>query len=323
MEGVGHGDPRQIDGMGGATSLTSKVAIVSPSKEKNAILDYLFLQVVIGKGQISTTQTCGNILAAVVPFAIESGLIKATHPKTTATVNMINTGGLCEVTIETPNGIINYAGKTKVDGVPGTSAPILCNYLDTEGATCGSLFPTGNVLDEVDGISVTCIDNGMPEIIIRATDLNISGNESPAELNANLALKEKLEQIRLQMGPHMNLGDVTNKTIPKMCLVSVPLHGGTLNTRTFIPHVCHEAIGVLGAVSTATACIIDGTVANKLAAMHSGGAAGLSIEHPSGEFTVQLVTEIIDGKFSIKKSIVFRTARLISKGEVYIPEVNG
>jgi 4-oxalomesaconate tautomerase len=164
--------------MGGATSLTSKVAIISPSKEKNADLDYLFLQVVIGKGQISTTQTCGNILAAVVPFAIESGLIKARHPLSTATVNMVNTGGLCEVTVETPKGVVNYYGETKVDGVSGTSASILCNYLNTEGATCGSLFPTGNVLDVVDGISVTCIDNGMPEILIRAKDLNVSGNES-------------------------------------------------------------------------------------------------------------------------------------------------
>ena len=319
MEGVGHGDPRQIDGMGGATSLTSKVAIVSLSKETSADLDYLFLQVMIGNGQISTTQTCGNILAAVVPFAIESGLVKATHPVTIATINMVNTGGLCEVTIETPNGIVNYAGETKVDGVPGTSAPILCNYLDTEGATCGSLFPTGNVLDVVDGISVTCIDNGMPEIIIRASDLNITGNESPVELNSNVELKRRLEHIRLQMGPRMNLGDVINKTIPKMCLVSAPLNGGTLNTRTFIPHACHEAIGVLGAVSTATACIIEGTVANKLASFHSGQAAGLSIEHPSGEFTVQLVTESVDGKLSIKESIVLRTARLISKGEVYIP----
>jgi 4-oxalomesaconate tautomerase len=321
MEGVGHGDLRQIDGMGGATSLTSKVAIVSPSKEKNADLDYLFLQVVIGKGQISTTQTCGNILAAVVPFAIESGLIKATHPVTTATINMVNTGGLCEVTIETPNGIVNYTGQTKVDGVPGTSAPILCNYLGTEGATCGSLFPTGNVVDQVDGISVTCIDNGMPEIIIRATDLNISGYELPVELNANLELKKKLEHIRLQMGPRMNLGDVINKTIPKMCLVSAPLNGGALNTRTFIPHVCHEAIGVLGAVSTATACIIDGTIANQLTSTHSNRAESLSIEHPSGEFTVQLETENINGKLSIKKSIVIRTARLISKGEVYIPSL--
>jgi 4-oxalomesaconate tautomerase len=320
MEGVGQGDLRQIDGMGGATSLTSKVAIVSLSKEKDADLDYLFLQVVIGKGKISTTQTCGNILAAVVPFAIESGLIKAKYPSTTATVNILNTGGHCEVTVETPNGIVNYNGQTKVDGVPGTSAPIHCNYLGLEGATCGSLFPTGNLLDLVDGISVTCIDNGMPQILIRARDLLISGNESPVELNSNEELKRKLEHIRLQMGPKMNLGDVTNQTIPKMCMLSDPLNGGAINTRTFIPHVCHEAIGVLSAVSTATACLIEGTVANKLASFPSSHKAGLSIEHPSGEFTVQIVTEKIEGKLSIKKSIVLRTARLISMGEVYIPK---
>jgi 4-oxalomesaconate tautomerase len=320
MEGVGHGDPRQIDGMGGATQLTSKVAIVSLSKEKDADLDYLFLQVVIGKGHVSMTQTCGNILAAVVPFAIESGLIKAKYPSTTATVNIVNTGGFCEVTVETPNGIVNYSGQAKVDGVPGTSAPIRCNYLGTEGATCGSLFPTGNLIDFVDGIAVTCIDNGMPVILIRASDLHISGYESPEELNANEELKRKLEDIRLQMGPKMNLGDVLNKTIPKMSLVSAPLHGGAINTRTFIPHVCHEAIGVLGAVSIATACIINGTVANREASPPLSHKAGLSVEHSSGEFTVQLETEQIEGKIAVRKSIVLRTARLISAGRVFIPE---
>jgi 4-oxalomesaconate tautomerase len=233
---------------------------------------------------------------------------------------MVNTGGLCEISVETPNGFIKYDGNVKVDGVPGTAAPILCNYLGTEGSTCGSLLPTGKVIDVVDGVNVTCIDNGMPEVIIRAGDLNITGAESPSVLNENEELKKKLERIRLYIGPKMNLGDVTNKTIPKMCLVSAPLQGGVINTRTFIPHVCHEAIGVLGAVSVATACIIDGTVANKIASPPSDRSLGFSIEHPSGEFTVQLVTEEKEGELSLKKSIVLRTARLISKGEVYIPQ---
>ncbi|MFM2326008.1 MAG: hypothetical protein RIR31_210, partial [Bacteroidota bacterium] len=209
MEGVGQGDTRQIDGLGGGTSLTSKVAIVSLSKNVAADIDYLFLQVIIGKGKISTTQTCGNILAAVVPFAIESGLIQATSPSTVAKVNMLNTGGICEVTVETPAGKVNYAGNAKVDGVPGTAAAIICNYLDTAGATCGTLLPTGNVKDIVDGIAVTCIDNGMPEVIIRANDLGITGYETAAELDTNKILKNKLESIRLQIGPKMNLGDVT------------------------------------------------------------------------------------------------------------------
>jgi len=317
MEGVGEGDSRQIDGLGGGTSLTSKVAIVCLSKDQNADIDYLFLQVVIGKGKISTIQTCGNILAGVVPFAVECGMIKANNPTTSARVNMVNTGGICEVAIQTPGGKVNYAGNAKVDGVPGTAAPIICNYLGTAGSTCGTLLPTGNVKDIVDGIEITCIDNGMPEVIIRASDLDITGYEMPTELDANKVLKNKLESIRLQIGKRMNLGDVKEKTVPKICIISPPLNGGTINTRTFIPHVCHEAIGVLGAVSAATACILKGTVIDGIANIINNN--NLSIEHPTGEFTILLDVISRNGNITINKAGVIRTARLLSKGEVFVP----
>jgi 4-oxalomesaconate tautomerase len=323
MEGVGPGDARQIDGLGGGTTLTSKVAIVGRSSEKNIDLDYLFIQVIIGKGKTSTTQTCGNILAGVVPFAIEAGIIPANFPTTTAVVRMLNTGALCEVTVLTPNGQVQYAGDTKIDGAPGTAAPIICNYLDTAGSTCGALLPTGNLRDKVDGIEVTCIDNGMPEILLRATDLGISGYESPEELDAHVVLKEKLESIRLQMGPKMNLGDVKHTTIPKMCLIAPPIAGGAIHTRTFLPHICHEAIGVLGAVSTATASVIPGTIADGIAIINPpvNGLFLLSVEHPSGEFTVNLSTgTALNGLPTIEKSGVLRTSRLLSKGEVFLPE---
>ena len=317
MEGVGQGDVRQIDGLGGGTSLTSTVAIVSLSKDKDADIDYLFLQVVIGNGKIATMQTCGNILAGVVPFAVECGMIKANNPTTSARVNMLNTGGICEVTIQTPGGKVNYEGDAKVDGVPGTAAPIICNYLGTAGSTCGTLLPTGNLKDIVDGIEVTCIDNGMPEVIIRAGDLGITGYEMPAELDANKVLKNKLESIRLQIGTKMNLGDVKDLTVPKMCMISPPLNGGTINTRTFIPHICHEAIGVLGAVSTATACMLKGTVMDSIAVVHD--KHNLSIEHPTGEFTVCLDITNKNSNIIINRAGVIRTARLLSKGEVFIP----
>ena len=317
MEGVGQGDSRQIDGLGGGTSLTSKVAIVSLSAKEDADLDYLFLQVIIGKGNISTIQTCGNILAAVVPFAVECGMMKANSPNTSARINMVNTGGICEVIIETPGGKVNYAGNAKVDGVPGTAAPIICNYLGTAGSTCGTLLPTGNVKDIVDGIEITCIDNGMPEVIIRASDLDITGYEMPTELDANKVLKNKLESIRLQIGKRMNLGDVKEKTVPKICIISPPLNGGTINTRTFIPHVCHEAIGVLGAVSAATACILKGTVIDGIANIINNN--NLSIEHPTGEFTILLDVISRNGNITINKAGVIRTARLLSKGEVFVP----
>jgi 4-oxalomesaconate tautomerase len=323
MEGVGQGDLRQIDGLGGGTTLTSKVALVRRSTEKNVDLDYLFLQVVIGKGQISSTQTCGNILAGVLPFAIESGLLAASSPVTSATIRLLNTGALCEVMVQTPQGSVEYTGHTKIDGVPGTAAPIICHYLDTAGSTCGALFPTGHLIDLVDGIRVTCIDNGMPEVILQAADLDISGYESPTELDNNEVLKQKLESIRLQIGPQMNLGEVKDKTIPKMCLIAPPLWGGAIHTRTFLPHICHEAIGVLGAASTAIACVIPGTVAYEMAEFVpvTKDHYLLSVEHPSGEFTVNLTLESVENQLPIvKRSGVLRTARLLSRGEVFIPE---
>ena len=318
MEGSGHADPRQIDGLGGGTSLTSKVAVVSISKSPDADLDYLFLQVVIGKGTISTTQTCGNILAAVLPFAVEAGIVKAQHSVTAAKINIVNTGGFCEVIIQTPNGEIEYAGTAKVDGVPGTAAPIICNYLETVGATCGALLPTGYPKNIINGVTVTCIDNGMPVVLIKARDLGLKGDENKETLEGDEALKETIEAIRLQAGAIMNLGDVSQQTIPKICLISTPLQGGVLNTRMFIPHVVHDAIGVLAAVSVATACIVPGSVTEGIATIEKGTSL-FSIEHPSGEFTVNLDYEIIDGNINIRRSGVIRTARLLSKGEVFIP----
>lgn len=322
MEGTTEGDPRQIDGLGGATSLTSKVAIISKSENPAADLDYNFVQVVVGKGKVSTTQTCGNILAGIVPFAIETGMIEATHPTTSAKINIINTGGICEVVVQTPKKKIETKGSAKVDGVVGAAAPIICNYLDTEGSTCGALLPTGNSKDTIDSIETTCIDNGMPIVMMRATDLGLVGNESKETLEANEPLRQKIEQMRLKAGFIMNLGDVSDQTIPKMCLISPPENGGTINTRMFIPHVVHEAIGVLAAVSVATACILPNTV---VGVMNDGkkmskkvNYASLSIEHLSGEFTVNLEYELVDNQVVIHKSGVVRTARILSKGEVYL-----
>jgi 4-oxalomesaconate tautomerase len=343
-EGSDLGDSRQIDGLGGGSSLSSKVAIVSPSNtygtsrdsREGADLDYYFIQVMIGKGTISTTQTCGNILAGVLPFAIESGMIQATHPTTIAKINIVNTGGICEVIVQTPNGQMDYAGDAKVDGVLGTAAPIICNYLNTEGATCGTLLPTGNAIDFIDGKEMTCIDNGMPVVILRATDFGITGYETKDALDKNDDLKAELEQIRLKIGYKMNLGDVKNQSIPKMCLISPPNtveernpdnfgKGGVVNTRMFIPHICHDAIGVLAAVSVATACVLPQNITEnvKILMAHpetiGSGGNTFSIEHPTGEMTVKIDCFLEEGKIKIGKSGVMRTARLLSKGVVFIP----
>ena len=320
MEGVGFGDPRQVDGLGGADSLTAKVGIVSPPTKEGVDIDYLFMQVVIGEGRLSTSQNCGNILAGVIPYAIESGLIKSSHPTTTATIHMLNSGGLCEVTVQTPNGKLMVEGDAKVDGVLGTGAPIICNYLGIAGANCGALLPTGNSIDIIEDIEVTCVDNGMPVVNIRATDLGISGYESKAELDADEDLKKDIESIRLQAGRLMNLGDVSKKTVPKISLISPAKNGGLVNTRTFIPHVCHAAIGVLGAVSAATGCIIPGSVAQGFATIPADLSA-LSVEHPSGQFLVSLEANFNGKELVVGKSGTVRTARIISKGEVFIPRL--
>lgn len=312
-------DKRQIDGAGGAHPLTSKVAIVSPADEPDVDVNYLFAQVVVGEGRVDTTPTCGNILAGVGPFAVETGLVDVAGDTTTIRVRMLNTDTLCELVVQTPGGAVSYEGSAHVDGVPGTSAPIVCNYLDVAGSLCGSLLPTGKAIDVIDGIEVTAVDNGMPVVVLRAADLGVTGYETRDELDANEQLKSRLESIRLQIGPRMNLGDVAAKVVPKMSLISPARSGGHVSTRTFIPHDCHAAIGVLGAVSVATACIFPGTVAEGIAKVPAGSVKQMSVEHPSGEFSVTLeIGGTVDAPEVLKAGLL-RTARLIMKGEVQIP----
>ncbi len=319
LDAVGR-DARQIDGLGGADPLTSKVAVIAPTSRGDADIDYEFVQIVVGENRVDTTPNCGNILAGVGPFALESGLIASTSPETRVRVHMVNSGKICELVLQTPNGKITYSGDACIDGVPGTSAPVICNYMDVAGSACGTLLPTGQVLDVVEGIEVTCIDNGMPVVVLRARDLGIRGDEAPEELNANEKLKTQLQKIRLQLGPKMNLGDVDGAAVPKMCMISEPQRGGVINTRTFIPYTCHSAIGVLGAVSVATACILPGSVADGIARVGEGNPLQLSVEHPSGEFSVSLEVDYRADLPQVSKAGLLRTARLLSRGELYLPE---
>jgi 4-oxalomesaconate tautomerase len=312
-------DARQIDGAGGAHPLTSKVAVVSRSASADADVDYLFVQVVVGEGRVDTTPNCGNILAGVAPFAIETGIVAARDGVTPVRVRMLNSDNLCELLVETPGGRVNYDGDAKIDGVPGTAAPIVCNYLDVAGSATGSLLPTGNVRDVVDGVEVTCIDNGMPVVVMRARDLGIGGYESPKELDANKEFKARVESIRLKIGPRMNLGDVGSKVVPKMSLIAPARAGGHVCTRTLIPHDTHAAIGVLGAVSVATACILPGSVTQGIATVPDGRIKRMSVEHPTGEFSVTLEVGGTPEHPSVVKAGLLRTARLIMRGEVLVP----
>jgi len=319
LAALGSPDRRQIDGVGGADPLTSKVAIVNRSQRPGIDVDFLFAQVSLDEGRVDTTPNCGNILAGVGPFALERGLIAAQDGHTRIRIYTVNTGMVSEVLIETPGGRVNYGGSARIDGVPGTAAPIPIDFLDVAGSVCGSLLPTGNIADVIDAVHVTCIDNGMPVVIMRADALGIKGYESRDALNANAALKARVEQIRLRAGHMMNLGVVTNKVVPKMSLVAPPRAGGALCSRTFIPHDCHAAVGVLGAVTLATAAVMRGSVAHEVAEVPGGNPKRISVEHPTGEFTVELETEESPSGIVIRRAALLRTARMLMRGEILIP----
>ncbi|MEM7502792.1 MAG: 4-oxalomesaconate tautomerase [Pseudomonadota bacterium] len=318
LAAMGSPDPRQIDGMGGAHPLTSKVAVVSKSLDDRADIDYLFLQVVVDQALVSDGQNCGNILAGVGTFAIEQGLVEVHGSVTTVRVRMLNSGGIAVLQVQTPNGNVRYEGDARIDGVPGTAAPIMIDFADVAGSNCGTLLPTGNAVDEIDGIAVTCIDNGMPVVVLRAADVEKTGYESPEDLEGDEALRARVEAIRLKAGPLMNLGDVANKTVPKMSLVAPPQDGGAISTRTFIPHRVHQAIGVLGAASVAAACRIPGSVAVDVAAPVADDA--LDIEHPTGRFIVDIGLEEQDGQIAVTRSALLRTARKLMSGQIYVNE---
>lgn len=317
LAALGSPDARQIDGVGGADPLTSKVGIVSRSERPGVDLEFLFAQVSVREPQVDTTPNCGNMLAAVVPFAIERGLIRPDVGSTMARVLTINTGTLADITVETPAGALTYLGDARIDGVPGTHAPISIAFRDTAGSVCGALLPTGRVRDVIDDVPCTLIDNGMPVVLLPAELLGITGYETRDELNANRALAERLEKIRLSAGPLMGLGDVANKPIPKMTLISPPRAGGVVNTRTFIPHVCHASIGVLGAVTVATACALEGSVAEGIARMPASGP--VSIEHPTGEFSVVLDIRATEQGPDVAKAALLRTARRLFSGSIAVP----
>ncbi len=314
LRAMGSPDLRQIDGMGGADPLTSKVAVVKKSNRSKIDVDYLFLQVSVDQALVSDAQNCGNILAGVGPFAIDRGLVEAGIEETDVSIFMENTGQTAVARIQTPHGAIQETGEASIDGVPSTAAPITLTFKDTAGSSCGALLPSGNARDLVSGIEVTMIDAGMPCVLLRAEDMGISGQEAPRELEIDSELRAKLEELRLRCGNLMNLGEVRDKTVPKMTLVSYPKCGGSISTRTFIPHKCHNSIGVLGAVSVATACLMPDSIAFDLANRGNGSKRYLPIEHPSGETTV-IVS--IDDFHTVTEAAILRTARKLMDGKIF------
>lgn len=317
---MGAGHELEIDGIGGGSPQTSKVAIVSPSDSPDADVDYLFAQVMVNERRVDTTPNCGNMLCAVGPFAIEKGLVKAQSPVTTVRIRNLNTGTLVDAEVQTPDYRVEYEGDTQIDGVPGTAAPIGLTFLNSAGSKTGKLLPTDSVTNVFDGIEVTCIDMAMPMVLIDASALGKTGGESPAELDADKAFKERLESVRRQAGAAMGLGDVSNKVIPKPVLLSRACNGGTLQVRYFMPHICHKSLAITGSIGISTATLIEGSVAWKIIADYPRALFTniIDIEHPSGKISVSLLRE--GNNIENTRAAVIRTSRKLFEGVVCVPE---
>ena len=318
LAAMGSPDPRQIDGLGGADTLTSKVAIVSKSTRPGIDVDYLFAQVDIGKPIVDTAPSCGNMLAGVAPFAIETGMIPAKDGETHVMIYNVNTEARIEAVVQTPGKSVQYSGDARIDGVPGTAAPIILNFMDVVGSISGKMLPTGKVRDVINGIEVTCIDVAMPMIMMRAKDFRLTGYEGRPEINANKELFAKVEPIRLDAGRRMGFGDVSDKVIPKVGLLSPPRDGGTITSRYLTPHALHAAHAVTGAVCVATACALEGSIAHELAKPDNANPRTIWIEHPSGQVDVLLQTKGKGADMDVVAGTL-RTARPIMKGEVLVP----
>jgi 4-oxalomesaconate tautomerase len=314
---MGSPDPRQIDGLGGATTLTSKVAVVSPSDDPEVDVDYLFLQLGVDEATVSDRQNCGNILAGVGAFAVERGLVTAGEDETSVRIRMVNSDSVAVATFPTPGRRVEYRGDVAIAGVPGTAAPVVLAFTDTEGSSTGALLPTGHVRDTVEGIEVTCVDNGMPVVLALAGSFGLTGYESHEQLAADTALLERVDVFRRKAAQLMGLGDVSAASVPKTVLVAPARDGGQVCTRSFIPVQPHSSIGVLGAVSVATGLLLPGAVGHELTASWPPDSSQIDIEHPTGHLLVDVVVDASSTPPRAVRSGVVRTARKLFDGTAF------
>lgn len=321
MAAVGAGHPLNIDGIGGGNAVTTKVAMLSPSTRDDCDVDYFFAQVAVEKREVDYRPTCGNILVGVGPAAIEMGLVPGVDGETIVRIHAVNTGAIVEARIHTPGGKVSYAGDFAIAGVPGTAAPISLGFMETVGSVTGALLPTGNRIDTIDGVEVTCMDVAMPVMIARASDFGLTGHETRAEIDENRALFERVESIRLKAGKLMGLGDVTTSVTPKVTLLAEPCNGGSFTARYLMPWTCHPSMAVTGAQCLAACAILPGTVAEGLAsgADAATGPLTIGIEHPSGTFDVVVEFTRNGQDVDFRSAGVVRTARLLARGEVLVP----
>jgi len=320
LSAMGSYSETQIDGVGGATPLTSKVAIVSPSKEDGVDVDYLFAQVGFLEPIVDFGPTCGNILTGIGPYAIEQGIVRARDGETTVRIRLVNTGALVDAVIQTPGGRVNYEGKAAIDGVPGTAAPVVLNFVEATGSKTGALFPTGRRKEEIDGVEVSLVDATMPAMILRAEDAGVTGYESAAELDANRDFFAFVEGLRLEAGRRMGLGDVAKSVVPKIMVLAPPRHGGVITSRYLVPMKTHTAHAVTGAITLACCIRAEGTVSDGVADKSRIVDDAMEIEHPSGTMGVALKLHDSGNNVEVESAGVIRTTRLLFSGHVIVPE---
>lgn len=315
---MGSPDKKQIDGIGGAAFVTSKIVMAKPSEQADIDVDYLFAQVILDKPIVDTKPTCGNMMAGVGHLAIERGWVKATHPATRIMIYNYNTKTKIETTVPTPNGQLNYMdGNIAIDGVPGTGAPVWMSLFRVAGGATGKLFPSGQRLDVVDGIEISIVDAGNLMVLIRAKDLGLEGTEMPDFFENHPEIMKRIETIRLKAGVLAGLGDVKDSVLPKVGLLSPPRSGGHIKSQYFTPQTLHPTHAVSGAVCIATACKAAGTIASDLAKVEAGPFSEIIIEHPCGIIPVQIEVEGENDDFDVVKAGTLRTVRKLMDGHVF------
>ena len=316
---VGSGHRLNIDGVGGGAAVTTKVAMLSRSEAPDADIDYFFAQVSVEDRLVDYKPTCGNILSGVGPAALEMGLIAPQGDVTRVRIRAVNTGARIEAVVRTPGGAVEYEGDARIDGVPGSASPILLNFMDVVGSSTGALLPTGAPRDVVGGIEVTCMDVAMPVVIARAADFGLTGYESAEALDADRAFYDRMEPIRREAGARMGMGDVAKSVTPKFALLAPPREGGAISARYFMPFACHPTMAVTGAQCLASCALAPGSVADGMAVRPAESPAPIRIEHPSGVIDVTVDFSIDGDGFHLRAAGLLRTARLLARGEIFVP----
>ena len=318
ISSVGGGHPNSIDGVGGGSAVTTKVAMLSKSAHPDADVDYFFGQVAVNEHMVDYGPTCGNILVGVGPAAIEMGLVRTAEGQTVVRIHAVNTGAIVNAEVQTPGGEVTYVGDTAIDGVHGTSAPVGLEFLQVTGSRTGAMFPTGQTKELIAGLEVTCMDVGMPMMIARAVDFGLTGQESREELDSKPELFERLEAVRLIAGERMGLGDVSRSVVPKIGLVSEAWAGGSFSARYFMPWAAHPSMAITGAQCLSACMLAPGTVGAEINAGWPRSPTEISIEHPIGRMNL-LIKHRMEDEFIFESATVTRTARLIARGEIMVP----